>query len=128
MAGFTRTVSGNFDLLFGARDRLFKSQSQIVAKIFSASATSATIGATTKELAEDVTENVFETRGEVESAGKGTAIAEGRMTELVVLRAFLCFRQDLIGLRNFLELLFSACLSPGCGPDDIVAPVSGTLF
>src|SRR5262245_6266853 len=91
MTSLARTLSGYLDLLFGAGDGFLKSQSEVVAKILSASSTSTAVGPT-KEFAKDIPEYILEACGEVESTGEGTIITEGSVAELVVLRALLWFR------------------------------------
>src|SRR6266436_5978316 len=80
----------------------------MIAKILSPGAATAAARAT-EELAEDVTEDIFKTRSEVESAAKRTAITERRMTELIILCTFLGIGKNLVSLGYFLEFLL--CLS-----------------
>jgi hypothetical protein len=104
MTGFARALPWYLNFFLGAGDGFLETKGYIVAKIFTASATSAAAVAA-KELAKDVTEDIFETCSEVESAGKRTAITESCVTELVVLRTLLWFGENLVGLGNFLEFL-----------------------
>ena len=62
----------------------------------------------TKELAEYVSEDVLKSSGKIKPASERTTIAEGRMTELVVLSSFLRIGEYLISLGNVLE--FFLCL------------------
>jgi hypothetical protein len=88
VASLAWTLPGYLDLLFGAGDGFLKSQVEVVTKIFSTSSTS-TAACAAKELTEDIAENIFESRSEIKSAAKRTAITERRVTELIILGALL---------------------------------------
>ena len=64
-----------------------------------------------EEVAKDVTEDILETRGKIKPRTERTATVKGRMAKPIVLGLFFRVCEDLVGLRNFLELLLRLLVS-----------------
>ena len=104
-------MTRNLDFLFDTADGFFKAQSQIITQVFSSRLTATSSAGATEKFAKDVAKDIFEARIEVESAGKGTVIAESRVTELIVLGSPVRVRKHLISFRNLLEPFFRLFVS-----------------
>src|SRR5205809_704922 len=89
VAGFTRSMSRDFDLLLGTGNSFFEGKRQIVTEIFTPAAAAAPARAAPEEFAKDITEDIFEARREVETSRERPCIAEGCMAELIILRPLL---------------------------------------
>src|SRR5258706_16098630 len=106
VAGLPRAMPGYLNFFFCPANGFFEFQVQIVAYIFASPPASPPSAAAAEELAEDIAKNVFETAGEFKTAGEWTTVSERRMTELIVLRAFLCIGEHRISLGDFFEFFF----------------------
>jgi hypothetical protein len=64
-----------------------------------------------EKFAKDIAKDIFETRIEIESAGKRTVVTESRMTVLIVLCSLVRVRKYLVRLRNQLKGFFRLFVS-----------------
>jgi hypothetical protein len=64
-----------------------------------------------EKFAKDIAKDIFETRIEVESAGKRTVITESGMTVLIVLCSLVRVRKYLVSLGNQLKRFFRLFVS-----------------
>ena len=93
-------MARNFYPFFRAGNRFLEFQREIVAKIFAARV-AAPPPAAAKKFAENVTENIFKSAGEIKTAAsKWSTITECGMAELIVLSTLLRRRIEPSKLRK----------------------------